>query len=61
MKIIRRDNFDREWPGHEDLLIAENVEKHYLEVIVKALNRMDDMCGQYYYEAVEDSYKLQVF
>lgn len=37
MKIIRKDNFDREYV--DDLVIAENIDKIYGKVIVDFLNK----------------------
>lgn len=61
-KIIRCDNFEREGPGHDDVLLCENVSDEWAKKIVDALIEMytrDN--GQYYYRAVDNDYKLQVF
>ncbi|RXZ78047.1 hypothetical protein EBB07_28745 [Paenibacillaceae bacterium] len=61
MKIIRKDNYNREHVA--DQLVAENIIKYYGEVIVEMLNDKFVDCreGCYspdYYELVEDDYVL---
>ena len=60
MKIICKDNFDRE--GHDDILVAENVQPFYLHYIVEFLNeKFGGETSPSFFVAKEDSYKLYVF
>ena len=60
MKIIAKDNFDRE--GFvSDLLIAENIHKAYSELIVDFLNSKSSSYSSYIFILVEDDYKLYKF
>ncbi|MNK84465.1 hypothetical protein D3C87_1043140 [compost metagenome] len=60
MKIICKDNFDRE--SVNDRLVCENVSEFYGSKIVYFLN--DKFSGDYssdFYKLVEDDYKLYVW
>jgi hypothetical protein len=60
MKIIRIDNFDREFVS--DVLIATNVSEYYADVIVKMLNRiLGGIHSSAFYKAVEDNHRLYEF
>jgi hypothetical protein len=62
VKIISVDNFDREGPGHDDSLVADNVSSGYIKTMVQALNESHSGNGaQRFFRAVEDDYELQVF
>lgn len=56
MKIIAKDNFDRD--NVSDILIAENVNEFNANHIAKLLNDSEGAMSPYYYKAVEDDYKL---
>ncbi len=56
MKIIRTDNFDRDYIP--DKLIADNVAKYWAERIVKLLNKEIDPHGDEYFRAVPHNYEL---
>jgi len=60
MKIIKVDNFDKE--SIPDVLIAENVHKFYVKIIVDFLNEKYsyDM-SPIFYKAVDDNYKLRKY
>ena len=57
MKIVRRDNLDRETVS--DILIAENVPRFYVSFLVNALNKnvQGDDLGNFF-EAKSDDYNL---
>ena len=61
MKIIRRDNFDREGPGHDDYFVAQVQSETIGKQIVELLN--DDVAStdEVYYQLVPDSYELYRF
>lgn len=57
MKIICKDNFDRE--SVNDTLVCENVSEYYGEIIVDFLNAK--LSGDYspnFYRLVDDEYEL---
>lgn len=56
MKIIGRDNFDRD--SVSDILIAENVHEAWAERIVTFLNGSNGYTGPWYCQVVDDSYQL---
>jgi hypothetical protein len=56
MKIIGKDNIDRE--ERSDILVCENINKMYGDVVVRNLN---ELALEYYYSLVPDNYKLYVF
>ena len=56
MKIIRTDNFNRDYIP--DKLIADNVAKFWAEHIVKLLNANIDPNGADYFRAVPHNYEL---
>ncbi len=57
MKIIGKSNFDNE--SVSDVLICENILEGYAKKIVEKLNN-DELAfsDTYFYELVEDDYKL---
>ena len=57
MKIIRVDNFDRDYVS--DVLIAKDVTEIYGKLIVKLLNSHEGERSQYFYRVVDDQYKLK--
>jgi len=61
MKIIKVSNFDNE--SVSDMLIAENVIKHYGELIVDFLNNKFSRNEQsmFFYKLESDDYKLYKF
>ena len=61
MKIVRIDNFDREGPGHDDKLIAENVIEPYGAKIVEFLNKGEWEGSSDFYTLQKDDYKLKIF
>jgi len=62
MKIILVDNFNREGPGHNDTLIAEKVNKHFIKKICEFLNlRFGGINSPNYFRPVENDYKPHKF
>lgn len=61
MKIIRVDSFNREGPGYDDVLMAENVKAEFAYRIVTALNQTSTFYSHEFFRAVPDDYKLKVF
>jgi len=59
MKIVATDNFDRETV--DDVLVCENVNAHYGDVIVEALNARIGDYGPWFYKVVPDDYQLRSF
>lgn len=59
MKIIVKDNFDRE--SVSDRLIAENVSEHWAERIVDAMNAREHEHSPDFFKAVPDDYELYVY
>jgi len=59
MKIICKDNFDRETVSER--FIAEDVSEFVGRRIVKLLNQDSPPDGSAYYELVSDDYKLYVY
>jgi hypothetical protein len=57
MKIIGVDNLNREHIS--DVLVAENLNDYYAQLIVQLLNAIPNQ--DYYYRAVEDSGQLYKF
>ena len=56
MKIICVDNFQRDTKN--DSLVAENINVHYGEYIVRLLNEHEGEHSPNFYKLVEDDYKL---
>lgn len=63
MKVIARDNFDRELPGKSDewLVASEVPENKLAEQIAALLNAATRDNDSWYYVAVEDSYVLKKY
>lgn len=61
MKIIRRDNFDREGPGHDDYFVAFVQNEETAKKVAELLNDDAATIGQVYYQVVPDSYELYRF
>ena len=59
MKIIRVDNFDKDFIS--DGLIAENVNEFFAKLIAKLLNKYTGVNSQDYFKAVPDDHKLYKF
>lgn len=60
MKIIKVDNFDRDFAT--DVLIAESIHPSYVQTIVQSLNdRFGGTHSQEYFQSVSDDYKLIIF
>ncbi len=60
MKIIGKDNFDREFGS--DILVCENVNEYYGKIIVDFLQQsFHGHYADYYYELVPDDYELYEF
>jgi hypothetical protein len=59
MKIIGISNFDLE--SVNDVLICENVNRYYGEIIVTTLNNRAGPNAQYYYKLKDDDYELYKF
>lgn len=56
MKIIARDNFNRDYIP--DWLVAENVNEHMGSKIVNLLNESEGGNSPNYYDLVDDDYEL---
>jgi len=57
MKIIKKDNFDRE--SVSDVLIAENVDVQWADMIVEALNnKLSGMYAEAFFAVKPDNYEL---
>ena len=63
MKIVAVDNYDREGPGHDDILIAESVAPKYGLPIIDMLNKLEhqNYDRDHYFMLKEDDYKLKKF
>lgn len=59
MKIIAKDNFDRE--NISEFVVATEVNKYYANLIAKLLNNRGSDDQPYFYKAVPDDYKLYTF
>ena len=60
MKIIKVDNFNREFVS--DDLIAKELTEHYADLIVDFLNaRYTSHSSSIFYKAVDDAHKLYQF
>jgi hypothetical protein len=59
MKIIARDNFDRD--NVDDILIVENVEESYAKKFVERLNEEVTEGSDYFYVMVDNDFKLKEF
>ena len=59
MKIILIDNFNRE--SVSDILIAENAQPHYANLIIEKLNQDLHNDSPYFYKTVKNEYKLYEF
>jgi hypothetical protein len=59
MKIICKDNYDREHVS--DTLVCENVNEYYANHITKLLNEKEGDHSPDYYRAVPDDHKLYKF
>lgn len=60
LKIISVDNFDRE--NYNDVLICENVNGHFGNVLVDFLNeKYSGDTAQRFFKLVEDDFKLYEF
>lgn len=60
MKIIRKDNYDRDWIS--DKLICEKVDSYLGEKIVNFLNeKYGGDNSDAFYDLVEDNYKLYIY
>lgn len=56
MKIIIKDNFDRD--NVSDVLVCENINKEFGEKIVNLLNIKESDNSPYFFKLVENDYKL---
>jgi hypothetical protein len=64
MKIIKVDNLDREGPGHDDVLIAQEVDRFWGSPMVEMLNaraEARDPDADDFFKLVPDDYKLREF
>lgn len=59
MKIIAKDNFDREL--YDEQIVIENVSKFYGIKFTKWLNDETTENSNWFYELVEDDYKLKTY
>ncbi len=59
MKIIRTDNFDRDYES--DSLVAENVNEFFAKLIAELLNEYTGVNSQDYFKAVCSDHKLYVY
>lgn len=60
MKIIIKDNFDRETVSEE--ILAENVNEFWAHHLEELLNKtLSGDCAQQFFKAVPDDYKLYVY
>lgn len=60
MKIIGTDNLCEMIP-RDDILVCENIEPYYQELILSVLNGLSGEEGLYIFKVVEDDYKLYSF
>lgn len=59
MKIICVDNFDHEGPGHDHVLVCENINEWYGGNIVEFLNnKLSGDQSPNFYRLVPNEYKL---
>jgi len=56
MKVIGVSNFDNE--SEADLLVCDNVNEHFGNIIVNHLNEITNEFDTYYYKVVENDHKL---
>jgi hypothetical protein len=63
VKIIMVDNFNREGPGHDDVIVAEVTDKFWGEHIVRLLNGWSqrDPHTAEFFKLANDDYKLHRF
>ena len=64
MKIIKTDNCGRsgEHPGHDEVVIADNVSEYWAARIVLAMNaKYSGEQSENYFAAVNDTYQLKRF
>jgi hypothetical protein len=62
LKIIARDNFDRELPGKSDeRLVAAQVPTHFASRIVELLNGAEPDDSPDYFVAMDDEYVLKKY
>lgn len=62
MKIISRDNFDREGPAGDECIVAENVPSFYANHIAFALNeKFSGETASCFFAVVKDDHKLKKF
>ncbi len=61
MKVICRDNYDREGPGYDDVLIAINLTEEQARELASTLNTRVDPDGSNFYMVAPDDYKLRKF
>lgn len=59
MKIIRKDNFNRD--DHSESVVAENVTEYYAKRIVKLLNKETGPDSSDFFKVEPDNYKPYVF
>ena len=59
MKIIAKDNFDRETVS--DWTVCDNVNEYMGAVIVEFLNRQDGTNSSWFYALVTDDHKLHTW
>lgn len=59
-KIVKVDNYDREGPQSDDLLVADNVHLTYLDTLVECLNQ-DNTDDNWLFVSRPGSYKLKKF
>jgi len=63
MKIIRCDNYDREGPGHDDVLVASGITS--IKEAKVMLDALREKCrpaeSEHYYQLHEDAYVLKEF
>lgn len=60
MRIVRKDNFDRDEIS-EEFILWRFRSKTNAEAIARYLNEESGPDGPYYYKVVEDDYKLYKF
>jgi hypothetical protein len=57
MKIVKRDNYGREGPGHDTTVMAENVESEFAELLCYLLNNSSSYGPDWYFTTAQNDYQ----